>query len=318
MVHLRHCTLCPRRCGANREAGKNGFCCAPARPKIALASLHFGEEPCISGTAGSGTVFFSHCNLKCVFCQNHEISQGGFGREVDVEQLAQIFIKLQEKGAHNINLVSPTPYVPVISPAIKVARRRGLAIPVVYNTNAYENVETLALLEGLVDIYLPDLKYFSAEPARRYSAAPDYFHAATAAIKEMYRQVGTPVLDKNGLARRGLIIRHLVLPGQVADSIHVLHWIAGNLPREVYISLMAQYFPAHRAVRIPPLDRRLRVDEYEDVVNCLLKLGLQNGFVQEMEAATEEYVPDFNLYGVPESATGRSATGDGPVGMHTK
>jgi len=295
---LRRCTICPRRCGVNREAGETGFCRAPARPVVARAALHFWEEPCISGTAGSGTVFFSHCNLKCLFCQNHRISHGGFGREIDAEQLVRIFLNLQERGAHNINLVSPTPYIPVLARAIKTARRRGLTIPVVYNTNAYENVEALSLLDGLVDIYLPDLKYCAEEPARRYSAAPGYFSAATAAVKEMYRQVGAPRLDENGLIRRGLIIRHLILPGQAADSMRVLQWIAAHLPRDVYISLMAQYFPAHRADEAPPLNRCLTKSEYEQVVNRLLELGLENGYVQELEAASEEYVPDFNLEGI--------------------
>ncbi|HUW65509.1 MAG TPA: radical SAM protein [Spirochaetia bacterium] len=295
---LRHCSLCPRHCGVNREVGEAGFCGAPARPRVALAALHLWEEPCISGSAGSGTVFFSHCNLKCVYCQNHVISEGGFGRTVDADHLAQMFVGLQEQGAHNVNLVSPTPYVPAITRAIKSARRQGLVVPVVYNTNAYENVAVLKLLEGVVDIYLPDLKYCGEEGARRYSAAPDYFAVATAAVTEMYRQAGGPVLDENGLVRRGLIIRHLVLPGQVPDSLQVLRWIAANLPGDVYVSLMAQYFPAHRAVRMPPLNRRLRSDEYDKVVDCLLELGLENGFVQELEAASVEYVPDFNLSGL--------------------
>jgi putative pyruvate formate lyase activating enzyme len=209
-----------------------------------------------------------------------------------------MFINLQNEGAHNINLVSPTPYVPAVARAIEGARRRGLAVPVVYNTNAYENVATLALLDGLVDVYLPDLKYRDGRWAGRYSAAPDYFPAAAAAVKEMYRQTGTPVLDEHGLVRRGLIIRHLVLPGHVADSLQVLRWIAANLPTDVYVSLMAQYFPTHRAPAMPPLNRRLRVKEYQRVVACLLELGLENGFVQELEAASEEYVPDFNLDGV--------------------
>ncbi len=291
---LRCCSLCPRRCGVNREAGETGFCRAPALPRVALADLHFGEEPCISGKAGSGTVFFSHCNLRCVFCQNHEISQGGFGRTVDAEQLAQIFVNLQNLGAHNINLVSPTPYVPAVVRAIRTARQRGLSVPVVYNTHGYETVEVLRLLEGLVDIYLPDLKYGSEEPARLYSAAPDYFPAATAAVKEMFRQVGAPILDENGLARRGTIIRHLVLPGHVSDSLQVLHWIAANLSRDVYISLMAQYFPAYRAVGIPPLNRRLTADEYQQVVDNLSELGLEKGYIQELAAASTEYVPDFD------------------------
>jgi len=284
----------------DREAGETGFCGVTARPRVALATRHFGEEPCISGKAGSGTVFFSHCNLRCVFCQNHVISQDGFGRTVDEERLAQMFLGLQDEGAHNINLVTPTPHVPAIVRALSEARGRGLSVPVIYNTSAYENVETLALLDGLVDVYLPDLKYCDAGLSTRYSAAPDYFPVATAAIREMYRQTGLPVLDEHGLIRRGLIIRHLVLPGAAADSLAVLRWIAANLPREVYVSLMAQYFPAYRASEYPPLNRRLRKQEYEQVVACLSESGLENGFVQELEAASEEYVPDFNLDGVAE------------------
>ncbi|MQL52483.1 radical SAM protein [Desulfofundulus thermobenzoicus] len=295
---LRECTLCPRNCRVNRLAGEKGFCRAPGRPKVAQASLHFWEEPCISGRKGSGTVFFSQCNMRCVFCQNHEISQDGFGREIEVAQLAGVFLDLQQQGAHNINLVSPTPYIPLIARAIELAREKGLALPVVYNTNAYEKVEALAMLEGLVDIYLPDLKYFSDEPSRRYSAAPGYFAVATAAIKEMYRQVGALVLDEQGVARRGLMIRHLVLPGQVEDSKQVLRWIAANLPGEVYISLMAQYFPAYRAGGIPPLNRRLRRKEYEQVVACLLELNRDQGYVQELEAASPDYVPAFDLTGL--------------------
>jgi len=295
---LRHCSLCPRRCGVDRAAGETGFCRAPARPKVALADLHFGEEPCLTGTAGSGTVFFSHCNLRCAFCQNFEISQEDLGRTLDADRLARIFVDLQDRGAHNVNLVSPTPYAPGVARAVRRARDLGLSVPVVYNTGGYENVEVLELLEGLVDVYLPDLKYGSEEPARRYSGAPDYFAVATAAIKEMYRQVGAPVLDENGLIRRGLIIRHLVLPGHVADSLRVLEWIAANLPPAVYVSLMAQYFPTHRAVAMPPLDRRVTAGEYGQVVGRLMDLGLDNGYVQEREAATDEYVPDFDLRGV--------------------
>lgn len=295
---LRNCSLCPRRCGVNREAGETGFCSAPARPRVALADLHFGEEPCISGKSGSGTIFFSHCNMSCVFCQNHDLSQAGFGRTVDVDHLAQIFINLQDQGAHNINLVSPTPYVPAVIRAIRKAKGRGLSLPVVYNTHGYETVEVLGLLEGLVDIYLPDLKYGSEGPARRYSAAPGYFTAAAAAIKEMYRQVGGPILDENGLARRGTIIRHLVLPGHVPDSLRVLRWIAANLPRDIYISLMAQYFPTYRAAGIPPLNRRLTAGEYQQVLDGLSELGLEKGFIQELAAASAEYVPNFDLRGV--------------------
>lgn len=217
---------------------------------------------------------------------------------VTPDQLAQTFINLQEQGAHNINLVSPTPYTPVIARALKSARLRGLNLPVVYNTNAYENVEVLRCLEGLVDIYLPDLKHCGTELSSRYCAASDYFTVAGSAVKEMYRQVGAPVLAENGLARRGTIIRHLVMPGHVPDSIQVLRWIADNLPGDVYVSLMAQYFPAHRAAGMAPINRRLKPAEYDSVVEYLLDLGLENGFVQEMEASSEDFVPVFDLTGV--------------------
>jgi len=243
-------------------------------------------------------VFFSHCNLRCVFCQNFEISQGGFGKTLETRRLARIFTGLQDRGAHNINLVSPTPYAPAVAQAVAAARDMGLSVPVVYNTGGYENVEVLRKLEGLVDVYLPDLKYGSEEPARLYSGAPDYFAAGTAAVLEMYRQVGVPVLDENGLIRRGLIIRHLVLPGHAADSVRVLEWIAANLPSGVYVSLMSQYFPTQLAAGMPPLDRRVTAAEYGRVVDRLLALGLENGYIQELASATEEYVPDFNLKGV--------------------
>jgi putative pyruvate formate lyase activating enzyme len=233
-----------------------------------------------------------------LFCQNYTISQEGFGRTVGIDRLAQIFIDLQNRGAHNINLVSPAPYVPAVVPAISAARRQGLTVPVVYNTHGYETVTTLRLLDGLVDIYLPDLKYGSEEPAQLYSAAPDYFPVATAAIKEMYRQTGAPVLDENGLALRGTIIRHLVLPGHVPDSLRVLHWIAASIPRDVYVSLMAQYFPAYRAVGMPPLNRCLTPGEYRQVMDGLEELGLENGYIQELDAASDEYVPTFDLRGI--------------------
>lgn len=291
---LGSCRLCPRACGIDRTAGKTGFCRAPLKPKVARAALHFWEEPCLSGEQGSGAVFFSHCNLKCVFCQNYRISQEHYGREVDIPTLASLFLNLGSQGAHNINLVSPTPYIPQVAAAIKKARSSGMKIPVVYNSNAYEEASALAQLEGLVDIYLPDLKYARPESAGVFSGAPDYFPAATKAILEMYRQAGLPSFDAKGLMTRGLMIRHLVLPGQLADTFQVLSWIAGNLPREVYVSLMAQYFPAHRAVHTPPLNRRLTRREYNRAVDTLLKLGLESGYVQELTAADECYVPPFD------------------------
>lgn len=298
---LDFCRLCPRACGVDRTAGKTGFCRAPLKPKVARAALHFWEEPCLSGVQGSGAVFFSHCNLKCTFCQNYRISQEHFGREVDIPTLASIFRELEQQGAHNINLVSPTPYIPQVAAAIKKARSLGMKIPVVYNSNAYEEAGALAILEGLVDVYLPDLKYTSPKTAARFSGAPDYFAAASQAIQEMYRQVGRPSFDAGGLMTGGLMVRHLILPGQLADTQQVLQWIAGNFPRDVYVSLMAQYFPAYRALQTPPLNRPLTGQEYNQAVDTLLRLGLESGYVQELTAADKCYVPLFDGTGVPGS-----------------
>ncbi|NPV53010.1 MAG: radical SAM protein [Firmicutes bacterium] len=295
---LSKCRLCPRRCRADRASGEMGFCGAGILPRVARAALHHWEEPCVSGTRGSGTVFFSRCNMRCVFCQNHRISHGGFGKEIAAGELAGIFLRLQARGAHNINLVSPTPFIPQITEALLAARAGGLTIPVVYNTNAYELPDALRLLDGLVDIYLPDLKYASDELAVRYSAAPRYFEFATQAILEMLRQVGPPQFDEHGLVTRGLIVRHLVLPGQVGDSRRVLDWIRANLPLEVYVSVMSQYTPMFRAKSHPELNRRLTREEYDDVLDHFVSIGLENGYMQEESSAREDFVPDFDLTGL--------------------
>jgi putative pyruvate formate lyase activating enzyme len=280
---------------------QNWFLPCPFEAESGQGCPTFWEEPCLSGVQGSGAVFFSHCNLKCTFCQNYRISQEHFGREVDIPTLTSIFRELEQQGAHNINLVSPTPYIPQVAAAIKKARSLGMKIPVVYNSNAYEEAGALAQLEGLVDVYLPDLKYAGQETAARFSGAPDYFAAASQTIREMYRQVGLPSFDTGGLMTGGLMIRHLILPGQLADTQQVLRWIAGNFPREVYVSLMAQYFPAYRAVQTPPLNRRLTGQEYNQAMETLLQLGLESGYVQELTAADECYVPPFDGTGVPGS-----------------
>ncbi|WP_434074527.1 radical SAM protein [Moorella naiadis (nom. illeg.)] len=290
---LEDCRLCPRACGVNRLAGEKGFCRAGAQPRVALATLHQWEEPCLSGSRGSGAVFFSHCNMRCAFCQNYRISWQGRGREMTAADLAATFLDLQQQGAHNINLVSATPYTPLVAPALRQARNKGLKIPVVYNCNAYESLDSLRSLEGLVDIYLPDLKYADEEPARRYSQTPGYFAAATAAVLEMQRQVGVLTLDTNGLARRGLLIRHLVLPGQVEGACRVLAWVRANLPRETFLSIMAQYVPIWRAEGFPEINRCLTPGEYEQVLDYFDSLGLENGYCQEMEAAAEAYIPSF-------------------------
>ncbi len=290
---LDRCTLCAHRCKVNRLNGQVGRCKSNDKIKMALASLHLFEEPCISGKNGSGTVFFSNCNLNCKFCQNYEISQLGKGKEITVEELANIFIEQQEKKAENINLVTPTMYVYQIIEAIKIARNNGLKIPIVYNTNAYETVETIKLLDGYVDIYLPDLKYYYDETAYKYSKIKNYFSTATEAIKEMYNQVGVPILDKNGMMKKGLMIRHLVLPNNIENSKQVLKWIKDNLDNNIYVSVMAQYFPTYLAKEDETINRKLTKKEYEEIENYLYSLDLDNGYIQELGEHEEEYVPNF-------------------------
>ena len=258
-----------------------------------MASIHNFEEPCISGENGSGTVFFSNCNLKCVFCQNYKISQEGLGRKITIEELADVFIDEQNKNAENINLVTPTMYVYHIIEAIKIARNKGLKIPIVYNSNGYENVETIKKLNGYIDVYLPDLKYFDDDLAFKYSGIKNYFENATASIQEMYKQVGSPVLDENGMIKKGLIIRHLVLPSNIQNSKNVLKWINDNMDKNVFVSVMAQYFPTHKAKEFPEINRKLTMDEYKEIENYLYSLDLDNGYIQELGEHEEEYVPDF-------------------------
>lgn len=293
MSSIEKCEICPHNCKVNRLEGKIGRCKATDKVKIALASVHNFEEPCISGTNGSGTVFFSNCNLKCVFCQNYKISQQGLGREISIEELADIFIEQQNKKVENINLVTPTMYIYHIIEAIKIARKKGLNIPIVHNTNGYENVETIKKLNGYIDIYLPDLKYYDNDLAFKYSGVKNYFENATEAIKEMYNQVGTPVLDENGIMKKGVIIRHLVLPNNLQNSKDVLKWINDNIDNKVFVSVMAQYFPTHRAKDFPELNRKLTKEEYEEIENFLYSLNLDNGYIQELGEHEEEYVPDF-------------------------
>ncbi len=294
---LKNCRLCPRKCGANRYTGR-GACGAGAEVMAAKAFLHQWEEPCISGEKGSGTIFFSGCNMKCVFCQNHLISQELYGKEISVQRLTEIMLELQAKGAANINLVSPTPYALHIKAAVAQARLKGLHLPVVYNTNGYETVETLAALEGIVDIYLPDIKYFNDLCGVKYSGTPDYFLHTSQAVLEMFRQVGHPVFDENGLLRKGILIRHLILPELLADSKIILKWIRENLGTQTYVSLMCQYTPMHNANRFEELNRRLEDWEYELITDYFFKIGLENGFAQEQSSAAEDYVPGFDLSGI--------------------
>jgi putative pyruvate formate lyase activating enzyme len=293
MKELNSCTICPHNCKINRNNGQIGRCRSGDKVKIALASVHNYEEPCISDKNGSGTIFFSNCNLSCIYCQNYKISQLGKGYELSVEELANIMLKQQEKGVNNINLVTPTMYVYQIIEAIKIARKRGLKIPIIYNTNGYENVKTIQDLNGYVDIYLPDLKYYSNEISKKYSKIDNYFKYATEAIKEMYKQVGSPIFDENGIIKKGLIIRHLVLPNHLQNSKHILKWIKENMPEDTYVSVMAQYFPTYKAKEDNLINRKLNKKEYREIEEFLYTLNLENGYMQELGEHEEEYVPNF-------------------------
>lgn len=297
MLYMNPCNLCPRECGANRNTAP-GFCGGGSVMKIARAAPHFWEEPCISGTRGSGTVFFSGCSLKCCYCQNFEISGDGRGREVTEERLAEIFLELQGKGVHNINLVTASHYLPQVLRALDIAKP-GLRIPVVWNTGGYERTEAVRALKGYIDIYLPDIKYFSPEISQEYSKAKDYFKTASAAVKEMAGQIGTIEYDDEGIMQRGVIIRHMVLPGHREDSIKILRWINDNLPKGRFLlSLMSQYTPVYKASEHSGINRRVTTFEYESVVNEALRLGLDSGFIQQRSSAKKEYTPPFDLEGV--------------------
>ncbi|NPV14619.1 radical SAM protein [candidate division WOR-3 bacterium] len=290
------CNACPFECSVDRSV-QPGRCRATAEIEVAQAQLHYWEEPPISGTRGSGTIFFTHCNLACKFCQNYDISQEGYGNKVTPQRLEEIIFELHDRGAHNINLVTPTHYSQQLIPILEKVKPR-LKIPIVWNSNAYEKVETLRALEGLVDIYLPDFKYFSDELARKYSAAPNYFQFATQAIIEMKRQTGQIIYDDQGIMKKGLIIRHLVLPGQVEDSKKILLWIKENLGTYTPLSLMAQYYPTYRAQELEGMNRRLRPSEYETIRQFFIELGFEQGFCQELSSASGDFTPDFEGRGV--------------------
>lgn len=295
---MSDCSLCPRACHVDRLHGETGVCGQTAEVVAARAALHFWEEPCISGEAGSGAVFFSGCQVGCVYCQNRDIANGSAGKAVSVERLAEIFLELQEKGANNINLVTPTHFAPQIAVALGYAKACGLQLPVVYNTSAYEAVSTLRQLRGLVDIYLPDLKYRSEALAGRYSHAADYFRYASAAVAEMVRQAGDPVAEpESGLMKRGVIVRMLVLPGCVEDAKAVIRYLYETYGDGIYISIMNQFTPLGLG-RYPELNRRLTEAEYEEVVDFAIGLGVENGFVQEGGTAEESFIPAFDLEGI--------------------
>lgn len=292
---LQKCEICPHKCKIDRTKNQVGRCKSKDTVKLALASIHNFEEPCISGGNGSGTVFFSNCNLSCEFCQNYEISQQGLGKEISIERLAEIFIEQQLRGADNINLVSPTSYAVQIIEAIKIAKNNGLKIPIIYNTNGYENVETLKLLEGYIDVYLPDLKYAENDLAKKYSKIENYFEIATSAIKEMYRQAGENEYDENGIIKKGIIIRHLILPNHTENSKKVLKWIAENMAKNITVSVMAQYFPTYKAKEIKDINRKITKYEYQKIENYLYSLDLENGYIQEMGNNEEIYVPKWKI-----------------------
>lgn len=293
-VKKMNCTACPRGCNADRDAG-TGACGVGNEYIVARAAPHYWEEPYISGEKGSGTVFFSGCNLRCVFCQNYEVSRADCGKAVSEDRLMRIFDGLVEKGVHNINLVTPTHYAPMLAKTLEKYRS---PVPIVYNSSGYESVETLKMLDGLVDVYLPDIKYFDSEPSAKYSGAPDYFEFASKAVLEMYRQTGNLVIGEDGTAKKGLLIRHLALPGNISQTIKIFSWIAENLSEETYISLMRQYVPYGKAKEMPPLNRRLSDREYSIVKKKILALGFENCCFQSKAAAEEIFIPDFDLQGV--------------------
>ncbi len=295
---MAECRLCPRECGADRDSGELGFCGASNEIKLARAALHFWEEPCISGERGSGTVFFSGCALGCVYCQNRGISSGKVGRTVTRERLVDIFFELEEKGAHNINLVTPSHYIREVAWAVSEAKKRGIGIPFVYNTSSYEKVSELKRLDGLIDIYLPDMKYYSDELAKRYSRVSDYFEVASAAIREMVRQTGEVRFDGDMLLS-GTVVRHLVLPGHAEDSMRIMEHLHREYGDKIFISIMSQYTPMPCIEReYPELGRCVSGEEYDEVVDYALSLGITQAYIQDGDAVGESFIPDFDLEGV--------------------
>ena len=291
MEILKHCSLCPRKCLINRYIEK-GYCGATNKIKLAYYSLHMWEEPVISGDNGSGTIFFSHCNLRCLYCQNKKISIDGYGKYITNKRLGEIMLELQDKGAHNINLVTPTHYVPQIASVLHKLKGK-LHIPVVYNTSSYENIGTLMMMKGLADIYLADLKYFDDSLGEKYSGCSDYFEIATMAIDEMYRQVGSIELDKNGMLKKGLVVRVLILPGHIHDAKEIINYLYKTYGDDIYISIMNQYTPVNMCL-YDNLNRKLTEEEYDEVVNYALTIGVTKAFIQEGDTAMESFIPDFD------------------------
>ena len=297
---MSNCNLCPRQCGADRENGKSGICGVSGKNILAArAALHFWEEPCISGERGSGTVFFSGCPLRCVYCQNYQIAGTEVGMEIGEERLKEIFLELQEKDAHNINLVTPTHYTPEIIRAIRKAKEQGLGLPIVYNCSGYEKVETLKMLKGIVNVYLTDFKYMEREAAVRYSKAPDYPEIARAALKEMMNQTGEAKFDENGIMQSGVIVRHLLLPGHVRNARAVVKYVYETYGDQLYLSLMNQYTPLPQVKKeFPELDRRVTEREYQRLISYALEIGVENAFIQDGNTAKESFIPMFDYEGI--------------------
>ena len=293
----KKCSLCPRLCLADRNI-TTGYCGVKNTLRVARAALHFWEEPCLSGEEGSGAVFFTGCNLRCVFCQNYEIARAEQGKEITIERLTEIFLELQDQNANNINLVTATHYVPQVVEALRAAKEKGLHIPVVYNSGGYESVETLKMLEGLVDIYLPDFKYLDSERAKRYSRAEDYPEIAKKALAEMVRQQPEAVFDERGIMEKGVIVRHLMLPGGIKDSKAVVNYLYETYGDQIFLSLMNQYTPLPHAAEYPEINRKLKKFEYDRLVDYAIFLGVENGFIQEGETAKESFIPAFTNEGV--------------------
>ena len=290
---LLNCTLCPRNCGVNRKIGEKGFCKARENPKVARYSLHHWEEPCISGKNGSGTVFFSNCTLKCVFCQNRTISNNGIGEEITPERLSNIYLKLQEMGALNINLVTPTHFIVPIIKSLEIAKSRGLALPIIYNTSGYEKASTIKMLDGIVDVYLPDFKYFSDKFAIKYSNAPNYFEYASESLAEMVRQTGTVKFDDLGTVKSGTIVRHLMLPGLLFDSKKVIDYLYNTYKDDIFISIMNQYTPMEECREFPELNKKISKEYYNCLVDYACELGIKNAYIQDGDTQDKSFIPEF-------------------------
>lgn len=295
---IKNCILCPRECRINREDGKRGYCGMDSKIYAARAALHMWEEPCISGEKGSGAVFFSGCGLRCIFCQNREIAIGKSGKEISVEKLGEIFLNLEKQGAANINLVTGAHYVPQIIEALEIAKGKGLSVPIVYNSSGYEKVETLKLLEGYVNVYLPDFKYMEVSLAEDFSNAPDYLERAKAAIEEMVRQTGNCVFNEDGYIEKGTIVRHLILPGHTVNSKKVLEYLHSTYGNKIFISIMNQYTPVYEQKKYTELNRKVTEREYKKVLDYALEIGLENGFWQTGDTAKESFIPDFDYEGL--------------------